>query len=123
MANATNADECRLLMDMFLAQSGYPMNAAEFTPDSSLEPTEEQQGSVVEALLSHGEPATEKRPGNRVSVNCNVDTGAALEPTPPTPRSNSHSPVASAFVQPDLSGAHDAHAAAIVVNQAVAAGA
>ncbi|KAI5119590.1 hypothetical protein M0805_005762 [Coniferiporia weirii] len=55
MANATTADECRLLVDMFLAQSGLPMKAAEFQPDPVLAPSAQQETAVVEALLSNGD--------------------------------------------------------------------
>lgn len=86
--NATNADECRLLVDMFLAQSGFPLNAADYIEPSSNEPFERQQTSVVEALLSNGDA---------LSTSTKDSASTLSEENPPTPRSNSHSPTITTF--------------------------
>lgn len=56
MSKATTADECRLLLDMLLAQSGVHVDTSEPVAPSSLDGlTEHHQSSLVEVLLSNGE--------------------------------------------------------------------
>ena len=93
MANATTADECRLLVDMFLAQSGFPVKSSDFLPDPSLEPTEQHQCAVVETLLSNGDVSTDKLDSTERVSESTSDMGSGL----PTPRSDGHSPVNTVF--------------------------
>jgi hypothetical protein len=88
LANATNADECRLLVDMFLAQSGFPLSASEYAEPANNEALEQQQTSVVEALLSNGDA---------LSMSTKDSMSTLAEANPPTPRSNSHSPTIGNF--------------------------
>ena len=80
MANATTADECRLLIDMFLAQAGMHMKDADFPPDPKLLPTAQQESAVVEVLLGHGE-APQKDEAKLAKSASAREAG-----TPPTPR-------------------------------------
>jgi hypothetical protein len=62
MSTATTADECRVLVDMFLARVGFPVdrstNADPYpSPVSSTDPSDvELEGSVIETLLGGGSP-------------------------------------------------------------------
>lgn len=50
---ATTADECRLLVDMFLIKSGFPLPpASEQTPTPAPSPEIEQAASKIEAFNS-----------------------------------------------------------------------
>lgn len=93
MANATNADECRLLVDMFLAQSGCPVRPSDFPLDPVKQPSEQQHAGVVEALLGHDDPSTD----SLSTKESTVDIAEALETSLPTPRSmqQRYSPVSS----------------------------
>ena len=91
LANASNADECRLLVDMFLAQSGFPLSAAEYVQQqqpSLDEGLDKQQNEVVEALLSNGDA---------LSTTTSTSTTSADSTNPPTPKSNTHSPTITNF--------------------------
>ncbi|EJD01530.1 uncharacterized protein FOMMEDRAFT_126526 [Fomitiporia mediterranea MF3/22] len=83
MANATSADECRLLVDMFLAQSGLPVKDADFPPDPRTLPSAQQEHAVIEALLSHGDAPAEEAETPSGKVSPARDAGG-----PPTPRSD-----------------------------------
>lgn len=88
MASATNADECRLLVDMFLAQAGCPVRPGDFRSDPQ-EPSEQQQAGVVAALLGHDDLPSELVPKGQV-INTNH---SAIEGSLPTPRSPNRSPI------------------------------
>ncbi|TDL29649.1 hypothetical protein BD410DRAFT_33872 [Rickenella mellea] len=85
MICATTADECRLILDTFIAQSklGKAANEGDITESlpSPVEISEVQQNSLVEALLSEGS----------ISV-LPADTNDSYEHDLPTPTSKSHSP-------------------------------
>ncbi|KAL5487695.1 hypothetical protein ACEPAI_5803 [Sanghuangporus weigelae] len=81
MANASTADECRLLIDMFLAQAGLPMKDTDFSPDPKLLPTAQQESAVVEVLLGHSEAP------QKDEVKVTRGASARESGAPPTPRS------------------------------------
>ncbi len=91
MASASNADECRLLVDMFLAQAGFPVRPTDFHSDPQKEPSDHQQASVVAALLGHDDIPSEQIP-TREAINT---SHSASESSLPTPRSPVHSPAPS----------------------------
>lgn len=81
LANATTADECRLLVDMFLAQSGMQLHGSEFQAqlDPASIPTKAHEDAVVETLLGNG-PAmngvTEKRERADSRAGSRTNSGA-----------------------------------------------
>lgn len=108
MSRATTADECRLLVDMFLAQSGLPMKPLEPQPDPARQPSEEQQLAVVEVLLSNGDAAPEKAeelPAKMDNEKRSLSSDASH--SLPTPRSIQHSPMTPSFRKPLPSPNHN----------------
>lgn len=95
MSNATNADECRLLVDMFLAQAGLPVRAADCIPETSKDATEIQHAVVVETLLSNDSPdITSREIRHKESFSTEP---SASESSLPTPKSISHSSMTAVF--------------------------
>ena len=64
MSTATTADECRVLVDMFLARVGFPVDRSTVadpypSPISSVDPSDvDLESSVIEALLGGDSPST-----------------------------------------------------------------
>ena len=90
LANASTADECRLLVDMFLAQAGMPLREADFQPDPVSELNKRQEENVVDALLSGGgaDAANDKQ-----SARSSGESRNGM-PVPPTPSSDDYRPSA-----------------------------
>ncbi|KAH8118657.1 hypothetical protein DFH11DRAFT_1686758 [Phellopilus nigrolimitatus] len=87
MSKASTADECRLLVDMFLAQSGIPVRPSEFLPDPVAATNAQQELAIVEALLSNGDESVEKFREKAPSVEVYSDGGQDMG-APPTPHSD-----------------------------------
>lgn len=108
MANATSADECRLLVDMFLAQSGLPMKESDFPPDPTIAPSAHHESAVVEALLSNGD-VLQKSEAQVAKGSVTREQGAL-----PSPRSDEHHSSSTLYRRQ----AHDVHAAQVVSAEA-----
>jgi hypothetical protein len=104
MANATTADECRLLVDMFFAQAGMPLRDAEFLVPGSADPTvipsRQHEEAVVDALLGGSGLGTTIAKTSNMVVNSverpksQRESGGSGSGAPPTPRSDEYHPAA-----------------------------